>query len=123
MGPLNSPSVVEDIVDEGGRAIMAVVGLPTDCRGLLIVGGPILLSLRSAFEPMVKEDGRSIFARGVAPSMLDGVSPRGRMSEGRGVMPKMDVSRGPFRVGAGVAPPVPLTPSFRLIYNEGLEHS
>lgn len=40
-------------------------------------------------------------------------------TSGRGVIPKIEDSLGPFLAredGAGVAPAVPLTPSFRLIY-------
>jgi len=87
-----------------------------------MVGGP---SLAASFRARaVVDEERDGFARGVFMS-APGVSvivPLSPVSS-RGVAPNREDSRGPFvvREGAGVAPPVPLTPSFLLIYKDQLK--
>jgi hypothetical protein len=73
---------------------------------------------------VVVDEERDGFARGVFMSVVPEDSTIALLNpvSSRGVAPpNMDDSRGAFvvREGAGVAPPVPLTPSFLLICKVG----
>lgn len=101
---------------DAGRVntLMLVVGLPTDSRGRVIVFGPnapSLLVRTLLLTDEEKMEGGTLTVAGVSETVL--LNP----VSGLGVTPKMEDSLGAFlgRFGAGVAPPVPLTPSFRLI--------
>lgn len=103
---------------DAGRVNAFGVGLPTDSRGRVIGRGPYAPSLlgRALLGTEVIDEenidgGTLTTVAGVSAIVL--LNP----VRGFGVTPKMDDSLGAFlaRLGAGVAPPVPLTPSFRLI--------
>jgi hypothetical protein len=109
--------VLRPYIADAGRVNAFSVGLPTDSRGRVIGRGPNAPSLltRALLGTEVideeKIDGGTLTTVvGVSAIVLNPV-------RGFGVTPKMDDSLGAFlaRLGAGVAPPVPLTPSFRLI--------
>lgn len=102
--------VLPSVVLDGGRAYINGVGLPIDCLGSrVMVGGPILASFPFFTRVAVDEDSE-LFGRGVfmaVPGVSTLLSVLFKPVSSRGVVPNAIVLD-----GAGVAPPVPLTPCF-----------